>query len=144
MDELIEWNNYTFRITQDELEEDILHIEVSDSNITTHNFPVFRLQIKELWRQENTNFKEGDYWQETMNRENLFDTTPHVSYAAITHDFLISNGSHFPKIKNIFSTRLDGLDVSFITVDAIKFWNRQVEKGIATQEGNRFRVIVNH
>lgn len=143
MDELIEWNNYKFRITQDEFEDDILHIEVSDNDITTHSFPVFRLQIRELWRQENTDFREGDYWQETMFRENMLDSTPHVSYAAITHNFLISNGSHFPFIRNIFSTRLGRTDEGFITMDAIRFWQRQVENGIATQEDDRFRVIIN-
>lgn len=122
----IEWNNYSF-IIEVTSENDRIEISVIDLNITKE-IPGFELALKKL--EVDKYFKNGDYYQESMNKGLQEYADPKKSYAAIIHEFLLNHKDEFSYIKNIFSSPLfperdTGI---FMSAPTINFWSIQMNK----------------
>jgi len=97
--------------------------------------------LKRVWALHN----EGDYFQQTLIRHNL-KRDPHVSYTAMFHDTVRAHHQDVPFILNIFSTStLSWLSLGYqIYPGAIRFWKRQVEKGVARYIESEQRYVANY
>ncbi|WP_259016801.1 hypothetical protein [Emticicia fluvialis] len=143
MNEQINWSGYTFDIEIEHDDKNSIYIRVFDPLLPADH-SAFELELRGLWIKEGLNFNRGDYYQHMMSREMMVLTPSQISYGSLTHNFLIHYSVHFSYIKNIYSTSLERIDDDcFITFDAIRFWNRQVEKGIATLVEDRYKIRIN-
>jgi hypothetical protein len=81
-----------------------------------------------------------------MNKETMVPVNKKLSYAALTHDFLLEHGAQIPIIKKIFSSSLNGHPDEAWTpsVPTRNFWQKQIEKGVAEiLNGDRYYIIIN-
>ena len=129
INEIIKWNNYEFKIFNDEFEDDVINIKLKDRSLP-HDYFAFSLKIKALWSRTDENFIIGDFYQEVMTKENMVEVNKKVSYASVTHEFLIAHSTRFSFIKNIYSSSLiaNNYEAWTPSITTRNFWNKQLEK----------------
>jgi hypothetical protein len=140
----IEWNGYIFLVARDDFDTSILHFRLIDPN-AGHTTPVFHLQLAPLWLRDGA-YEQGDYFQETMRKETMVPVNKKVSYAALTHDFLLFHRQRFGHIKRIYSSSTKGhpKEPSLPSVFTIRFWEKQLQKGLGVIfNGDRYMLPVN-
>lgn len=145
VNEIIEWNNYIFHIYNDEFEEDTINIKLKDKNLP-HDYFAFSLKIKALWTREDESYELGDFYQDVMNKETMVEVDKKISYAALTHEFLIVHAKKLNFIKNIYSSSLIPNKYESFTpsLSSITFWNKQLEKNIGVELiSNRYKLKIN-
>ena len=129
-----------------------LHFELHHTcpnNIKTH---VLNCTLEALWydkqKMEDNDmsyclYKEGDYFQCSLNRENKdFKLSPNISFTAVFHEIIRNKRYEFEFIKNIYST--SKLSHNSFSGDAQMFWEKQVKNGFATliEEEGRYKAII--
>ena len=129
INEIIEWNNYIFHINNDEFEDYTINIKIKDKTLP-HDFFVFKLKLKALWIREDENYIIGDFYQDVMNKETMVEVNNKISYASLTHDFLIENADKFNFIKNVYSSSLisNKYEAWTPSISSRNFWTKQLEK----------------
>jgi hypothetical protein len=94
-------------------------------------------------------FAEGDFFQGSVAKYNKSDKYKKISLLSIVHDILLENKDALHFIKNIFSTSLNNYkEEDFITVDAVQFWNKQLEKATTIpssfyEDDQRYKLKIN-
>lgn len=144
MDETIDWLEYRFWVISDEFQENTIHIRVFDPSFD-HGFPVFHLTLGSLWTREGEHYSEGDYYQDVMNKEKMVAVNKKISYAALVHDFLLSNLDRLLFIKNIYSSSLNGhpLEAWTPSESSRNFWEKQLKKNIGVEfDGDRYKLKI--
>lgn len=145
INEIMEWNNYIFHIYNDEFEDETINIKLKDKNLP-HDYFVFSLKIKALWIREDENYEIGDFYQDVMNKETMVEVNKNISYASLTHEFLIKNAVRFNFIKNIYSSSLiyNKHEAWTPSLSSRNFWNKQLEKNIGVELiSNRYKLKIN-
>lgn len=141
MEGVINWDGYKVSYKDDEFESDALEIHIYDPSMG-HDFPVFYMKLKGLW-EINKKYKQGDYYQETMEKFHEVKANDKISYAAILHSCFMSNSEQFPNIKNIYSSCFAEKN-QFITPDTKRFWEKQLAKNIGVEfDGDRYKLKIN-
>lgn len=143
----IEWNNFRFQVEDDEFESGVINLRIIDHSLE-HEFFVFHLKLKKL--AVNEIYVEGDYYQDTMNKETMVKVDKKISYAALAHEFFIANSASFLHIKNIYSSPLYRNELNkYMSYQTINFWSLQMNKKpdlpvFYIQEIKRFKLQLNN
>ena len=149
---------YTLRIEKDiecfkiylfisvDLTNPLLYLHLKQLNEIDTGFDD-KYEVRDIPR---TIFKEGDFYQSNVTKHTKSETFGKTSLLAIVHHILLLNRDEINSLKRIYSTSLNNYkEENFITVDAIRFWEKQLEKAPLLPvnfyaEDKRYFIVINY